>query len=372
LYISDIGLRNIRCHSELDVVFEDEGVNLLVGANGSGKTTVLEAVVLTLTGRTYRPGPVANLVRRNQPESGLIQATLSVREHTNFLEYELPSDGGIFPTKASSRRSDIRVAPTVITSGDIELIQGGPELRRTHLDRLICEESPTAAARVRSFEKTLAQRSRLLPVGPTQWAASGGEVWDERLAELGEWLAQRRVALLDRLQEHLAAVVSQCWGLDTEIQLHYRRSWSGELGKALRESLARDCERETTSVGPHRDEVEISVANRPARVQLSEGEQRLVSIGVGLASHHLRSEIHNLSPILILDDILLNLDSRRSQRLGQNLPPGQVLMASHGDPAPGMAISRLIEMPAPSPSQPRHRRECTSSDVSSISALPPN
>ena len=138
------------------------------------------------------------------------------------------------------------------------------------------------------------------------------------------------------------------------VTLAYRRSWDGDLLDALARGPPDDLRRQVTSVGPHRDELELGIGTRPARTHASQGEQRCVALALRLATHELRRGDLPEPPVLLLDDVFSELDARRAAALVELLPPGQVLLTTAVDPPPVVQADRVV-VGGRGPSERGHR-----------------
>jgi DNA replication and repair protein RecF len=141
-------------------------------------------------------------------------------------------------------------------------------------------------------------------------------------------------------------------GHDTEVGMEYRRSWTGQLVDALAETRVKDVERGVSLVGPHRDELDLTLDGLPGRSHASQGEQRSLALSLQLAAHQLATERLGSAPLLLLDDVFSELDPRRSKALLAGLPPGQTLLTT-ALPAPAEVVpAKIYSMQARDRSEP--------------------
>jgi DNA replication and repair protein RecF len=210
------------------------------------------------------------------------------------------------------------------------------------------------------LERVLRQRGTLLRQAggrATPDVAATIDVWDAKLAELGEATGRARVALVDRLQPVAAEAYDQVAEASASVTLTYDPPWRRHpegLAGALADARAEDLRRGVSTVGPHRDELELAVNGLPARTHASQGEQRSLALALRLATHRVVTDVTGASPILLLDDVFSELDPARSHALLAHLPPGQALLTTAGPlpegAAPGLVVrvegGRLVEAPA--------------------------
>ena len=155
------------------------------------------------------------------------------------------------------------------------------------------------------------------------------DVWDQRFAALGDQFGHARATLVARISPMVAEAYEQLAGVPTPVELRYEPAWRQHgLLAALAAARHDDVRRGSSTVGPHRDDVELMVNGLPARVQASQGEQRTLALGLRLAAHRLVTERVGSAPVLVLDDVLSELDAARCAALLGHLPAGQVIITT--------------------------------------------
>ena len=354
--LKHLWLKDFRCFRSVEFVPAGD-VTVIRGANGTGKTSILESVGLLATMRSFRGASREALVR-NGEESAVVRAEVDNAGRQVLIEAEIPvGRAGRFqvnrqPTRrAADLAQGIRVS--VFSPDDLALLQGPPAGRRGFLDGCLVTGDLRMEALVAEVERVLRQRGALLrqraaraasdqPRTRSQWGASKeGEqadidstfdIWDERLAGSGSRLAQAREHLVGSLEEPACAAYRHLAGRESRLGLAYRRSWQGDLLDALRDGRAEDIRHQATGRGPHRDELLMTLDGMPARTHASQGEQRCVALALRLAAHELATSRFGEPPVLLLDDVFSELDDKRSALLAERLPFGQVLLATATDP----------------------------------------
>ena len=349
--ITSLWLTDFRCFTEAFVEPDPHGLTVLRGPNGSGKTSVLEAVGWLATQRSLRGAPRDVLVRAGASRAILRAETVTAARRV-LVEAELPVTG---TARAQVNRQPVRrradlaeaVRVTVFSPDDLHLVQDGPAGRRDYLDEVLVDRHPRFEQLISDVDRVLRQRASVLRQaghGPDADIVTTLDVWDDRLSTAGSELADARQALV----VDLAPLVSEAYGLlagsSEPVTLSYRRSWEEGLAEALRARRSEDLRRQVTTVGPHRDELEISVGPGPARTHASQGEQRCVALALRLATHELRRRQATEPPVLLLDDVFSELDARRSAALVEQLPAGQVLLTTAVDPPPAVTADRVVEV----------------------------
>ncbi|MHB8681739.1 MAG: DNA replication/repair protein RecF [Acidimicrobiales bacterium] len=351
--VTTLWLTDFRCFAEGVFEPDPEGLTVLRGENGAGKTSVLEAVGWLATQRSFRGAPREALVRTGAMQA-VVRAEAVSGTRQMLVEAEIPVAGtsrAQVNRQPVRRRADLAEAlrVSVFSPDDLELVQGGPATRRDYLDEALVGRHVRWEALTTEVDKILRQRAALLRQAggrPDTDALSTLDVWDERLASSGEALAEARQSLTEDLAPLVAEAYARLAGNGDVVQMDYRRSWSGPLDKALSDARTEDLRRQVTSVGPHRDELEIEVGGRPARTHASQGEQRSVALALRLAAHQLATADHGRPPVLLLDDVFSELDAHRSAALVEQLPAGQVLLTTAVDPPPAVAPDRVVAVAA--------------------------
>ena len=155
------------------------------------------------------------------------------------------------------------------------------------------------------------------------------DVWDEKLVAAGNKIGEDRAALIARMNTAVPAAYDQLAERHSAVELRYEPEWrSRGLAHALAEARSDDVRRGVSTVGPHRDDIEISINGLSARFHASQGEQRSLVLALRLAVHRMVTEAVGSAPVLVLDDVLSELDHDRAAALIDNLPPGQVIITS--------------------------------------------
>ncbi len=348
LVISDF--RNI---SGATIEPDPQGTTVITGLNGAGKTSLLEAIAYLSTLQSFRGSPREAMVRRGADQS-ILRAETLVGDRAVTIEAELSATGRsrtMVNRQNVGRRGDLHEAlrTTVFSPEDIGVVRSGPADRRRFLDETLAVVDPKAARSSDDVEKILRQRSALLRnTGRrlTAEIATTLDVWDERLDLAGTLLVAAREALVEQLVPLTEVHYSRLAGEATPVGIEYRRSWDGQLATALAASRAKDVARGISLVGPHRDELELSLHGLPSRTHASQGEQRSLALALRLAAHQLATDRHGSPPVLLLDDVFSELDPSRSRALLAGLPPGQALLTTALPAPPEVEAAKIYAIEA--------------------------
>jgi DNA replication and repair protein RecF len=241
---------------------------------------------------------------------------------------------------------------SVFSPDDLALVKGGPAERRRYLDELLvgCHRSWDG---VRSdVDRVLRQRATLLKQAGGRLSTDVAltlDVWDAKLAEAGSALAQGRADLVARLGPVVGAAYDRLAGeTRTVVRLEYVAPWREPDGPGLAEALAQarshDVRRGVSTVGPHRDDVMITVNGLPSRTHASQGEQRSVALALRLGGHSVVTDAVGSAPVLLLDDVFSELDAGRSAALVGSLPAGQAVLTTAGRPPEGVRPEIVVRI----------------------------
>ena len=339
-----IELTDFRCHASLRVV-PDPGVNVFVGDNGSGKTSLLEAVGYLAALTSFRRSPDASLVLQGAERTVVRGGFVGTMGET-VVEVEIPATGRrrvLLNGKRITGRAAVAatVALVAFLPDDLDLIKRGPVYRREYLDDLATQLWPAAAAEQADYERVLRQRNALLRREGRHADPTTLDVLDERLCGLAGAVLSRRLATADLVAPQIESFYAELGETPARVRFTYAAAGVAELplgadaaalaailAPALVAARRGDLERGATSIGPHRDDVDLVLDARDARTRASQGEQRSLALGMRLASYRVIAERRATAPVLLLDDVFSELDPGRSARLVERLPGGQVFVTS--------------------------------------------
>ena len=253
-------------------------------------------------------------------------------------------------TRARDLLGALRV--TVFAPDDLEIVKGGPALRRRYLDDLLVARSPKFDGVRSDVDRILRQRNALLRQmagrhGGGEGALATLDVWDERLANAGTTLAEARAELLELLRPALRVAYANVAGADVDIHAVYERSWPDELGDALaRGAAARREAGHHVASAPTATSSPSTIDGRVARTHASQGEQRSLALAMRLAGHDVVAREIGADPVVLLDDVFSELDPRRSAALVEHVPRGQVLLTTAGGLPPGARPEQTLHVSA--------------------------
>jgi len=336
MYVRHLELVDFRSYERVACDLQPGG-NVLVGANGVGKTNFVEALGFVATLGSHRVATDAPLVRAGAA-SAVLRCAIVHDGRELLVELE------IVPGKANRARlgrSPVRRARDVLGAlrlvlfapEDLELVRGDPAERRRYLDDLLVTRQPRYAGVRADYERVVKQRNALLrtsylarKVGGPGGALDTLAVWDAHLARHGAELLAGRLELVTALAPHVskaydavaagrgAAAIAYRPSVELPDPVPDRAALEAALLEALRRNRAAEVERGVTLVGPHRDDLALSLGSLPAKGYASHGESWSLALALRLAAYEmLRSE--GIEPVLVLDDVFAELDTGRRERL---------------------------------------------------------
>ena len=310
-----IELRDFRCFARVGLDAHP-GVNFFCGPNGSGKTSVLEAVHVMGSGRSFRVKELRPLVRRGT-EDFTVEATIEPR---HVLRARGGTGGRVLTLNEQPVRGSAALAaelPVQALHPEMHaLIEGPPEGRRRFLDWGVFHVKRPYLEAWRRYHRALRQRNAAL-----KRPESGGDfrVWDSELVSAGEYVDAQRLEYAEALAGAFRAFAERL--MPAAAELHYRRGWADEhtLAVALERFVERDRLLKTTQIGPHRADLHIRMDGLEARSLASRGQQKMLALCLGLAQGEVIGRAAERRMVLLVDDPVAEVDVTRAERLAGEL-----------------------------------------------------
>jgi len=330
--ISTVRLQNFRSYPDASFEFEP-GVNIVVGPNASGKTNLLESVMMLARGSSYRARDT-EVIQFNKDWARLDG---NFEGHDRILKIQCDS-GQLVKTfqiddKSFKRLSFERVIPVVyFEPNHLQLISRGPDQRREYLDELLERSRPGFKALAASYRRTLAQRNALLKHGHHQ-AQQQLFAWDIRLSETGSQIAQARQKLADEINLGISKTYSQIAKRKSAVELKYvsqfpATSYASRMLSKLQSSISQDLERGFTGSGPHREDFIFYLNGQPASGSASRGESRSLLLALKIFELNLIEKARDQKPVFLLDDVFSELDGARRRALVARLKKHQTIITT--------------------------------------------
>src|ERR1700741_2825464 len=331
--ITDIRLQNFRSYT--DESFEiDAGVNIIVGPNASGKTNLLEAVLVNCLGNSYR-AKEAELIAFEQPWARLdvhtdtgLRTTKLIVEPRGEVKKEF-----VINDQTLKRLLLPKTIPVVVFEPNhLQLLAGSPDLRREYLDNLLEQLVPGFGTVRRQYKRTLAQRNRLLKLG-REHADGQLFAWNIRLSQLGAEIVAARVQVVDQIEKELQKLYQDLSHTDATVAVTYSGTckvdqYSSDMLHKLEASIDKDFARGFTAYGPHRDDMVITLKDHLLQDAASRGETRTLLLALEIVELRLIEETRNQKPVLLLDDVFSELDGARRRALTEVLKGYQTFITT--------------------------------------------
>ncbi len=337
--IKNLKLENFRNYESEEFTFSD-GLNVLFGKNGQGKTNCAEAVFYLCTGTSLRIRHDKQLIRVGQPQAK-ISAVTQNRYGTVNIEatiYEDKREIKVNGTKIS-KNADLmgNLGSVFFSPGELRLIQDGPDERRRFMNISISQTSGAYYTALSRYNKVLDRRNLLLKNKDYSLIQETLPVWDEQLATYGGIIIEKRNAFLEKLSPFAKEYHAFLTDGKENLEVSPDRKWKGtadelktKLLRQLEASREKDLRLGYTTVGPHRDDLDFLIDGIDAKAYASQGQTRTASLSVKLAETEIFKELTGEYPVLILDDVMSELDLPRRKKLLQKIDGMQtVLTCTH-------------------------------------------
>lgn len=387
MYVAHLSLTDFRSYAQVELPLEP-GITALVGPNGQGKTNLVEALGYIATLGSHRVPTDAALVRAGttravvrakvvrELEPGHPRASLVEIEVTPGKANRARVNGGS-PTRA---RDVLGILRTVLFAPeDLSLVKGDPDGRRRFLDDLLVQLTPRVSSVIADYERVLRQRSALLKSAGAARRGGGADlrtldVWDAKLAQTGAQIIVARRSLVRSLAPHIERAYAQVSAGQGDAIITYKASLDAvletdddaatadlveaQLLEAMGRLRTKEIERGVSLLGPHRDDLVLTLGGLPAKGYASHGESWSFALALRLASYELLTNGDEIDgwaggdwgpdgePVLILDDVFAELDARRRDRLAELVAPArQVLItAAVADDVPAPLAGARVDV----------------------------
>lgn len=318
MQLRSLQLKNFRSYSDARFDFS-EGVNVISGANAKGKTTILEAIYLLISGHSFRTAHMQELIKHGE-EAFFIEAyylkhgieqRLAIAYGQNLLKVIHNSSQTSTLVTLFGALSGVVMAPD-----DAALVKGSPQVRRRYLDLQIAQSDPLYIHYARRYKRALRQRNALLKAR----SSAAIEGWEEEMATAAAYISKERSGALAALSSAAATQYQKLTGEQQPLSMRYAPTLSGEDYLAQYQRMRkRELEVGYTLKGPHKDDFIVAIGDHPVRHFGSEGQQRSCIAAMRLSEWSRLKEKLSASPLMLVDDIAIGLDPNRCARIYEEL-----------------------------------------------------
>ncbi|NLY71400.1 MAG: DNA replication/repair protein RecF [Clostridiales bacterium] len=337
MYFKEVRLKNFRNYKDGLVSFHPK-VNLITGKNAQGKTNLIESLYIMSLGKSFRTSKDREMIAFN--EDYCIVRCIYVKEgRENEIEIVISKKGKAIKVDGAkiSKTSQLldNIYTVVFSPEDLKIVKDEPEKRRRFIDRELCHLKPVYYKELQSYKKILLQRNTLLKKGVDDLAML--DVWDRVLVEYGSRIVGKRKEFVEKLNILSRKIHSRITNGKEDLVIEYESNiiFNEELSnieydfiEKLKKSRKKDIIRGTTSFGPHKDDIKISINGIDVRHFGSQGQQRTAALSLKLAEIQLIKEEKGEDAILLLDDVLSELDKERQEFLIDTLSDTQLFITT--------------------------------------------
>lgn len=351
MIISQLVLKDFRNYQQLQLSLGD-GLSVFWGGNAQGKTNLLEAVHVCCLGKSHRTVQSAEMVSygKENAQIGLrvkrhdgprhIQVMLQANKHKRI------SVSGVPIRRMSELMGHVQCV--LFAPEDLQLIKGGPSLRRKYMDTALCQMSPAYFSSLMQYNAALSQRNALLKKGIEEETVY--DAYEQTMAHVGAkvlWHRQQFCIEIEPMAARLYSDIANGEPMRVMYRSQVPQGTEQEIEKALTEALKNarpaDKRRYITGVGPHRDDLQIVIRDKEARSYASQGQQRTAVLALKLAEVAKMQARSGHRPVLMLDDVLSELDLKRQQALTEHVE-GQVLLTTATRPPEHLKAAKIFKV----------------------------
>lgn len=352
MYIESLALKNFRNYESLDIKFSDK-INILYGDNAQGKTNILEAIYMSATTRSHKKSKDRDIVKFGENDSH-IRVNVKKRDVGHRIDMHIRKSGpkGVaidsIPIKRSTELFGL-INIIMFSPEDLSVVKDGPGERRRFMDMEICQLSRIYYSNLSKYNKILDQRnntlksisfsknnikkgiSNIISSGFNNGMSDTLDIWDEQLSETGSEIIKERNNFIGMINEIIKEIHSNITSDNEKIEIKYEPNVSEDAFlNTLRDKRNIDIKNMTTMTGPHRDDFGIYINDNDVRVYGSQGQQRTAALSLKLAEIELVKKVINDNPILLLDDVMSELDSKRRDCLLSGISDIQTIITCTG------------------------------------------
>ena len=331
--LSKFRIRDFRCLDGVELLVHPD-LNLIVGSNAAGKTSLLEAIYYLGRGRSFRGGSNLDLIRNDTDTFTLFAEVSAIdavdKPVSHKLGCEVSRGTKVLRLDGANAKSSELVAALPVQAIDPEiheLIQGGPEKRRRFLDWGVFHVEQSYMETWRAYKTALKQRNAALKANSSHDLV---KMWDQMLVENGNKLDLYRKSFISDFKSQFDSILVDMFPFSLNVE--YSQGWKTDLSfeEALLESYPRDRILHATQVGPHRADLKLRIDGRSARHRLSRGQQKLLGAALVIAQTHFVAESLKNRVVLLVDDPAAELDPEHQEHLFRLLQtvPAQLFITS--------------------------------------------
>lgn len=329
--VKKLSVQNVRSHDSF-IVDLSPSVTVITGQNGSGKTSLVEAIYIALQGSSFK-GSDNDVLRIDQPwwridvlfEDGSKRSVKFDPQKVTGRKQFIVDEKTVYRLVPKYKHPVVLFDPD-----DLRLLHGSPTRRRQFIDRFISQLDPQYAVTLRKYERALKQRNNLLKSTFTNQDQLF--VWNVALSEYGAYIIEQRTLFIEEINSKLNAAYDDIAGPGDVVAVHYSHTSIGDVKQKLMSELHSHLEKDarlgSTSVGPHRHDVVFDFNNTSALSSASRGEVRTIVLALKFLEVAIIEQITGIKPIVLLDDVFSELDDDRQRHITTNFKDHQIIVTS--------------------------------------------
>jgi DNA replication and repair protein recF len=335
MYVESLSLNKYRNYDALSMTF-DKNINILYGDNAQGKTNILESIYMASTTKSHKGSKDREIIKLGEEESHIrLCIKKSDISHRIDMHLRKNKNKGVAIDGVTIRRTtELFGLLNVIffSPEDLSIIKNGPAERRRFLDLELCQLSRLYYQNLSSYYKILNQRNNLLKqIVYNKSLLDTIDVWDMQLVDYGKKVIKERQNFITMLNELIQEIHSNLTSGKEQLEIVYDKDIGmDEFEQALKNKISVDLNYTSTQTGPHRDDMILLINGMDARKYGSQGQQRTVALSLKIAEIRLVKNIINDNPILLLDDVMSELDSKRRSALLEEIKNIQTIITCTG------------------------------------------
>ncbi len=335
MYVESLSLNKYRNYDALSMTF-DKNINILYGDNAQGKTNILESIYMASTTKSHRGSKDREIIKLGEEESHIrLCIKKSDISHRIDMHLRKNKNKGVAIDGVTIRRTtELFGLLNVIffSPEDLSIIKNGPAERRRFLDLELCQLSRLYYQNLSSYYKILNQRNNLLKqIVYNKSLLDTIDVWDMQLVDYGKKVIKERQNFITMLNELIQEIHSNLTSGKEQLEIVYDKDIGmDEFEQVLKNKISVDLNYTSTQTGPHRDDMILLINGMDARKYGSQGQQRTVALSLKIAEIRLVKNIINDNPILLLDDVMSELDSKRRSALLEEIKNIQTIITCTG------------------------------------------
>ena len=327
MYLKSLTLKNFRVFSDIDITFKN-GINIISGPNGHGKTSILESIYYLALTRSFRSSNDKNVIMYNQDFFSIKGKTIieNNKHLWTILSFSTSEKKQLYLNKKKIEKfsSYVGKIPCVLlTLNDLKLTMGLPSNRRSFIDVLLSQVSPVYLQNLKSYKRIVQHRNKLLNENSENHDKNQIEAWNKQLVEYGSYIVKDRIKFIEFMNNKINEYYHIFSNLKEDIIVNYNSSFKideksnsiqeikNSFLKKLNKVRSIEIEKRATIIGPHRDDLDFLKDNKSFREYGSQGENKTLIIVLKILEWLYVSDQNKKGPLMLLDDIFGELDRSR-------------------------------------------------------------